>query len=98
MVYVIATLTIRPGTLEALANVAEPLIIGTRAEAGCLRYDLNASITDPETVVFVEEWQSREHWQAHGMTSHFLAWREASKAYVISARVEVVHPESVEIV
>jgi len=96
MIYVIATLKIRPGTLEALANLAEPLIVGTRAEAGCILYDLNASITDPETVVFIEQWESREHLTAHAGTAHMAVWREANKAYVVSSKVEIIHPDHVE--
>jgi quinol monooxygenase YgiN len=98
MIYVIATLKIRPGTLEALANLAQPLIVGTRAEAGCLLYDLTASITDPETAVFLEKWESREALQAHYGTPHFASWSEANKAYVLSAKIEIIHPERIELV
>jgi quinol monooxygenase YgiN len=98
MIYVIATLKIRPGTLEALANLAQPLIAGTRAEAGCLLYDFNASITDPETAVFIEKWESREALEAHFNTPHIAIWREANKAYVLSAKVEIIHPDRIELV
>jgi len=96
VIYVVATLEIRPDTLEALVDVARPLLEGTRNEPGCRRYDLHASVTDPSRVVFVEEWESREHLEAHFGTPHIAAWRQASKPFVVSARVEIIHPDRVE--
>ncbi|GLQ53533.1 putative quinol monooxygenase [Devosia nitrariae] len=97
MIYVIATIRIRPDALEAYATLAQPCIAATRREAGCLLYDLDASTTDPETLVFVQKWESREALADHLNAPHVVAFREAIKPYVIEAQVEIVHPDRVEV-
>lgn len=96
MIYVIATLTIKAGTADALLSAAKPCIDATRAEKGCLGYDLHASITDPNTLVFVEKWETREDLTAHSKQPHLQAWRDASGPHLVSRRIEIVHPEKVE--
>jgi len=96
MIYVVATLTTRPGSAPKLLDAARVCIDATRAEKGCIAYDLHASITQPETLVFVEKWETREDLTAHSKQPHLLAWREASAPHVLSRKVEIVHPDKVE--
>lgn len=96
MIYVIADVRIRPGTLEAFAAIAQSCITLSRQEPGCRRYDLHASITDPEGLVFVAQWESREALDAHYATPHLAEFQEANKAFVVASRVEVIHPGEVE--
>lgn len=96
MIIVVATLTIKPGSLEALRPHAEACIAATRQEQGCLQYDLHVSVTDPQTLVFVEKWERREDLTAHSKQPHLAVWREASGPHFVSRRIEVVHPEKVE--
>ncbi|MGD9912742.1 MAG: putative quinol monooxygenase [Rhizobiaceae bacterium] len=96
MIIVIATLTIKPGSLEALRPHAEACIAATRQEHGCLQYDLHVSLTDPQTLVFVEKWERREDLTAHSKQPHLAVWREASGPHLVSRHIEIVHPEKVE--
>jgi len=96
MIYVVAKLTIKPGSLEAVTAAAKPCIEATRKEKGCISYDLHASISEPETLVFVERWERREDLTAHSRQPHLQAWREASGPNTVSRVIEVVHPERVE--
>jgi quinol monooxygenase YgiN len=96
MIYVIATLTIKPGSRQALEAPAAACIAETLKEKGCISYELFASLHDPEKLVFVEQWESREDLTAHSQTSHLQAWREASAPYLVQRRIEVVHPDRVE--
>ncbi|BDA87092.1 antibiotic biosynthesis monooxygenase [Aureimonas sp. SA4125] len=96
MIYLIATLKIRPGSQAAVVAAATPCIHATRLEPGCLRYDLLASVLDPETLVFVEQWETREALAKHFTMPHLLAWREGLAPHKLEGRIEVVHPERVE--
>ena len=96
MIYVVATLTIKPGTLEALRTPAAACVAATRAEDGCVSYELFESLDDPQRLVFVERWASPEALSAHARTPHVLAWREASAPHLLSRKIEVIHPEKVE--
>jgi quinol monooxygenase YgiN len=96
MIYVIATMNIKPGSRETLLEAAKPCIAGTRKEAGCISYDLNASLTDPNVLVFVERWETREHLGAHFNAEHLKAWRKAGADHVVSRTVEIITASGVE--
>ncbi|MCV0395123.1 MAG: antibiotic biosynthesis monooxygenase [Rhizobiaceae bacterium] len=96
MIYVVATLTIKPGSLDALRGPAAACIAETRKEKGCIAYELFESLGDPDKLVFIEKWETREDLTAHSKQPHLLAWRDASAPHLIKREIEVVHPEKVE--
>ncbi len=96
MIYVIATLALKPGAKPKLIEPARACIAETRREQGCISYDLFGSATDDDTMVFVERWESREHLTAHSKQAHLADWREASDPHLVSKTIEIVHPEKVE--
>ncbi|HHZ07525.1 MAG TPA: antibiotic biosynthesis monooxygenase [Rhizobiales bacterium] len=96
MIVVVATLVIKPGSVEALRAPAAACIAATRAEQGCIAYDLFHSMTDAEKLVFVEKWETREALTAHSRQPHLAAWREASAPHLVSRTIEIVHPERIE--
>lgn len=96
LIYLIATLKIRPGSQAAVVEAATPCIHATRREEGCLRYDLLVSVLEPETLVFVEQWETREALEAHFATPHLLAWRAGLAPHKLEGRIEIVHPDRVE--
>lgn len=96
MIYVIATMTIKPGTRDKVLAAAKPCIEATRKEKGCLFYDLNTSASDPNLLTFVERWESRDHLAAHAKTDHIKTWRAASGEHVVSRAIEIISPASVD--
>jgi len=96
MIYVLATLTTKPGAMQALRAPALACIEGTRKETGCLSYELFTSVTEPEKLVFIESWESPEHLAEHMKQPHLIAWREASTPQLVSRKVEIIHPDKVE--
>lgn len=97
MIYVIANLTVAPNKLEALREAAPSVIEPTRAEPGCISYDLFISSTDPSQVKMVEAWKSREALDEHFASPHMAKWRETSADFFTDRKVEVIHPQEVEI-
>ena len=57
---VVAHLQAKPGCESALRTVLESLVVPTRHETGCLRYDLHVDLDDPTKLTFIQEWDSRE--------------------------------------
>jgi quinol monooxygenase YgiN len=53
-----------------LKSVLLRLIEPTRAEKGCVRYELHQSETDPADFVFLEEWANGAAIAAHMQTPH----------------------------
>lgn len=96
MIYVVATLTLKPGAKQHLIEPARACIAETRKEAGCISYDLSTSVTDDDTMVFLERWESREALTAHSRQPHLAVWRDASAPHLVSRKIEVVHPDKVE--
>lgn len=97
MVYVIATLTIKPETRAELIDAAKEAIAATRTEEGCVAYDLYESVTDASKVVFVEEWVSQECLAPHSKSDHMKAFgRRAVKCFAAPVKVEIITPDKVE--
>src|SRR5258708_28493259 len=70
---VVAQLKARPGKEDDLRRVLLTLIEPTRAEEGCVQYDLHVHATDPSRFVFYENWTSREHLDRHLSSPHLAA-------------------------
>lgn len=96
MIYLIAKLKTKPGSMDAIRKAVAPCLEATRKEPGCLSYDLFQNTEDPDSLVFVEKWESREALAAHFETPHLIAWREAGSAYFIDREIEVIHPDHIE--
>lgn len=96
MIYVIATLTTKPGALDHLREPARICREATLKEDGCIAYDLHADIANPDRLVFVEKWETREALTAHSQSTHLGVWREASAPHLVERRIEIVHPDQVE--
>lgn len=70
------------GQSERVKAELERLIAPTRAEAGCLQYELHRDNDDPAHFVFFERWETRERWQAHMASPQIAAYLEATEGVV----------------
>jgi quinol monooxygenase YgiN len=59
-----------PGRLDELRSALLELTRATRAESGCLRYDLHEATNDPDVLVFYEVWATPAAHAAHDATEH----------------------------
>ncbi|MEP3429516.1 MAG: putative quinol monooxygenase [Roseibium sp.] len=96
MVYLIAKLKTQPGSTEAIRKAVAPCLEATRKEPGCISYELFQNIEDPDSLVFVEKWETREHLAAHFETPHLIAWRDEGGKYFLDRTIEIIHPDHVE--
>jgi quinol monooxygenase YgiN len=96
MIYVIATINLKPGSLDAVRDAALAARAETLKEDGCISYEQFSSLANPDKLVVVEQWASREALTAHSKQAHLKVWREASGPYTASRTIEIVHPEKVE--
>ena len=77
-VTVIARVRAKHGMEHRVREELSRLIKPTRAEAGCINYDLHDSPSDPQLFLFHENWQSLAHLDAHRHSPHLLHWRDVS--------------------
>jgi quinol monooxygenase YgiN len=73
---VIAQIRARPGQEAPLRRQLRCLVGPTRAESGCIVYDLHESNTDPGLFVFYETWRAEADLDAHFQTPHMLEFQE----------------------
>ena len=64
-----------PGREDDLRAALLAMVTPTRAEDGCLRYDLHVDESDPAVFAFYEVWATRAHHAAHDRTAHIDAFR-----------------------
>ena len=67
---VVARITARPDTVNQVREILLGLVAPTRAEEGCVVYELLQNRTDPTDFTFVEEWASDATFERHHTTEH----------------------------
>ena len=60
----------KPGKEDELRRKLQGLLAPTRAEQGCIQYDMHESVDDPGRFVFFERWTSRDALDEHLKTPH----------------------------
>lgn len=73
------TIQLQPGTRDKIVRVAAPVQALTRDEAGCIAYDFFTCTDDPDKLVFIECFQSKEAHDFHceqEYTRNFIAFHE----------------------
>lgn len=70
---VVATLVAKPGHEASLKAALELVVPPSRAEAGCLRYELNSDNEQPGRFLMLEQWRDHEALRQHEATPHFQA-------------------------
>lgn len=74
---VIAKFVAKPGAGDKIEEIALELVRQTRAESGCLNYDLFRDTTDSTVYYMVELWENAAALESHFTENHF---REAVAA------------------
>jgi quinol monooxygenase YgiN len=69
-VTVVAFHRAKPGKEQALREALLAVCKPTRAEKGCINYDLHESLDQPGVLVFLENWESKADLDAHLASPH----------------------------
>lgn len=101
MIYVIATIEVKPGKREPFLREFHRNVPNVRAEKGCIEYgstvdlktDIRVQIPLREnTVTIVEKWESLQALQAHLQAPHMGEYRERVKDIIASVTLQVLEP------
>lgn len=79
---IVANIHANPDRIELVKAELEKLIPITRAEKGCINYDLHQDNDDAAHFTFCENWESRELWQTHMNAPHLAAYMAATDGAV----------------
>jgi len=98
VIYVVATLTVKPETRAEFIAAATACIKETRKEPGNIAYDMHESVTDPTKMVFLEQWENVEATVPHGKAEHMRTFgRVAVKCMTAPPKIEVITPAKVDV-
>lgn len=70
MIIVHATIPIRSDCREKALELARQMTAATRSEVGCISYDFYIGLSDPNTLMLFQEWESMEALMGHFQTEH----------------------------
>jgi quinol monooxygenase YgiN len=99
MIYVIATVEVKPGKREEVLKRVRQLVPKVRAEKGCLEYGpaidaptaIKAQIPLGENfLVMVEKWEGLKELEAHLTAPHMLAYRQDVKDLVAGVKLQIL--------
>ncbi len=81
---IVANIFAKQDSIELVKSELMKLIDTTRAEEGCIDYDLHQNNENPAHFLFYENWQSRELWQQHMGSQHLADYLAATEGAVES--------------
>lgn len=79
---IVANIHAQPGQIDLVKAELGKLGPITRAETGCIQYDLHQDNDNPAHFMLFENWESRELWQTHMNAPHLAAYMEATEGAV----------------
>ena len=81
-IVLVARLRVKEGMVDEAKNAALSLVDSSRAEEGCIKYDVHQSIEDETVLIWHEVWTSKnaldEHFQKPYFTSFFAKVEEVA--------------------
>lgn len=81
---VIVRLRIRPGKTGEFLQAIRANAAATRAEPGCLRFDVLRDAEDPDTFWLYEIYRDAEAFHTeHRSAPHYRPWRQAAAEFVV---------------
>ncbi|CZF81184.1 Putative monooxygenase [Grimontia celer] len=79
---IVANIIAKEDKIELVKAELLKLIEITRAEEGCINYDLHQDNENPAHFLFYENWENRELWQTHMGNQHLADYLEATDGAV----------------
>lgn len=79
---IVANIKAKADKIDLVKAELLKLIEITRAEEGCINYDLHQDNENPAHFLFYENWESRELWQVHMGNRHLEDYMTATEGAV----------------
>jgi quinol monooxygenase YgiN len=89
MYAVTIVLRAQPGQADALVRECLAVLAPSRAEPGCLFFDVLRSASDPDEVVFYEAYRTKADFDAHLTAPHVKGWQAAALPLIDRASIRM---------
>lgn len=83
----VATMTAKEDAIELVREEMSKLVAPTRAEKGCLLYDLHQGNKEKNVFILYEKWATYEEWQVHRNTEHMQNFAKVTEGKLVSRTV-----------
>jgi len=97
LIIVLAKLTPKENVASKIIDEAQALIKATREEEGCIGYNLYNPTDGDKTLLFVEQWEEKDHLKSHLQQTHFLDFESAIGDLAESLEIKVYSSEEIEL-
>lgn len=87
---IVAIFTIKSEYHAEFLPEFEKLVKASRQEKGCIKYDLNQDIKDPDTYIFVESWESQQAITVHNTQEHYKKFAKFCEGKVAKKAVHIM--------
>lgn len=79
-IYLTAVITAKKESVEALKTILENMVLNTRKEDACEKYELQQGLDDETVFIFHEIWKSKEGLDSHNEQSYIKEFVEKAPA------------------
>lgn len=79
---IVARILAKPEKTALVQQELVKLIAPTRAEEGCINYNLHQDHENPALFLFYENWATRDLWQKHMANTHLAAFIAATEGAI----------------
>lgn len=83
----IAQFISKPGKEQDLIKALSALLAPTRAEPGCISYDLQQDLQQPRILTMIEFFKSKEAFEQHTTQDYLTHFRETATAFIESSKL-----------
>lgn len=94
--FIIGKMRVKPGTRDELLAAAKPFIASTRAEPGCVYFEMSVSASEPDMLVVIEEFKSAADHDFHDKSVHMAAFRVDLGRLVVETYFQFIYSDQVE--
>ncbi|MCU5775622.1 antibiotic biosynthesis monooxygenase [Erwiniaceae bacterium BAC15a-03b] len=88
---IVAKFVAQPGKADELKKVLNACVAPSRAEAGCIHYDLYRSVEDGNVFLFHETWQDEAAIALHNEQPHFKKLLAGSEGLIKQPPEVIIH-------
>ena len=78
MIIIHADMQVKPEKREAFLQTIQPLVAGSQAEEGCLRYTLTQDVANLDRFTMIEVWKDEAAVERHNASAHFTGFFKVS--------------------
>ncbi|NGZ75364.1 putative quinol monooxygenase [Saccharibacillus alkalitolerans] len=89
MIVIHADMQIKPEKREAFLQTVQPLVAGSQAEDGCLRYTLTQDVANLDRFTMIEVWADEAAVERHNASPHFTGFfKVANDFFAVPLKAE----------